>query len=251
MPRRIDIEMMIIKIAGAAFLLIFVVSGLSALARKRRRKLSPAVVLGAGLTFAMVCVRVILGGDLLPAPAPRVSTVLVGASWLSAAFLVLKVVDFLVIGEYLIDRHGAYIPDVVRQLIVGVGLVAAGLVILQVLLKINPIALVALPTVMTAIVGVALRDTLVRFFSGIALGKMIRVGDWGSVLDREGNGRLPRNHERFFQAAHPAFERGHVFGPVAGRLQIGLLTVRPGAPRALPGPRRWPFPTGVRNDAGG
>jgi small-conductance mechanosensitive channel len=178
--------MTITKIAGAAFLLIIIVSGLSVLAHKRQRKVSPVVVLGAGLTFALICLRVLLGGDLLPAPVPMVSTALVGASWLSAAFLVLKVFDFLVIGEYLIDRHGAYIPDVVRQLIVGVGLVAAGLVILQVLLKINPIALVALPTVVTAIVGVALRDTLVRFFSGIALGKMIRVGDWVSVLDREG-----------------------------------------------------------------
>src|SRR5262245_31578601 len=178
--------MMIMKIAGAAFFLICIVWGLSILARKRQRKLSPTIVLGAGLTFSLILVRVMLGADLLPAPSPRASTVLVGASWFSAAFLGLKILDFLLIGEYLIDRHGAYIPDVVRVLLVGVGLVAAGLVILEVLLDINPIALVALPTVMTAIVGVALRDTLVRFFSGIALGKIVRIGDWVSVLDREG-----------------------------------------------------------------
>jgi small-conductance mechanosensitive channel/CRP-like cAMP-binding protein len=181
-----DMWMVLTKIAGTAVLLIVIVVGLSALARTRHRTLSPTIVLVAGVAFVLIGVRVVVGAGLLPAPSPRMSAVLVGASWFSTTFLVLKILDFLVIGEYLIDRHGVYLPDVVRVLIVGVGLFAAGLVILDVLLDINPVALVALPTVMTAIVGVALRDTLVRFFSGIALGKIVRIGDWVSVLDREG-----------------------------------------------------------------
>ena len=181
-----DVGMMIAKISGAALFLILIVGGLSMLAHKRRRKLSPVVVLGAGVCFVLLSLRVLFKGDAFPAPSPTALMVLTGVTWFSAAFLTLKVLDLLVIGEYLIDRHGAYIPDVVRLLMTGVGLAATGLVILQALLQINPIALVALPTVMTAIIGVALRDTLVRFFSGIALGKMIRIGDWVSVLDCEG-----------------------------------------------------------------
>src|SRR5262245_33469321 len=145
--------MMIMKVAGAAFFLICIVWGLSILARKRQRKLSPTIVLGAGLTFILIWVRVMLGADLIPAPSPRVTTVLVGASWFSAAFLVLKILDFLLIGEYLIDRHRAYIPDVVRVLLVGVGLVAAGLVILEVLFGINPNAAVCLRAVFAAVVA--------------------------------------------------------------------------------------------------
>jgi small-conductance mechanosensitive channel len=51
---------------------------------------------------------------------------------------------------------------------------------------INLVALVALPTVAAAMVGVALKDTLTRFFSGIELGKIVKVGDWITVADREG-----------------------------------------------------------------
>ena len=123
---------------------------------------------------------------MLPAPSPTGVLVLTGATWLSVSFVALKTLDLLVIGEYLIDRHSAYIPDIVRMLIMGVGLAATALVIVQVLFQVDPVALVALPTVMTAIVGVALRDTLVRFFSGISMGKMIRIGDWVSVMECEG-----------------------------------------------------------------
>jgi len=178
--------MMIPYIIGAAILLIMLVSGLSVLERKRGRTLSPTIVLSALLTFGLICVSFMQDADLLPPFTPAIDEVLLGATWFIFAFLVLKAIDLLLVGEYLIHRHGAHVPDVVRVLMTIVGLAGTGLVILQVLLDINPIALVALPTVMTAIVGVALRDTLVRFFSGIALGKIIRVGDWVSVLDREG-----------------------------------------------------------------
>ena len=59
---------------------------------------------------------------------------------------------------------------------------AAGVLILWLVMGVNLVAFVALPTVAAAMVGVALKDTLIRFFSGIELGKIVKVGDWITVL---------------------------------------------------------------------
>jgi len=54
-----------------------------------------------------------------------------------------------------------------------------------------------------AMVGVALKDTLTRFFSGIELGKIVKVGDWVSVLDREGIvTHIGMEHVTLFSRAH-------------------------------------------------
>jgi hypothetical protein len=85
-------------------------------------------------------------------------------AYLGLAFLVLAVLDVLVVGEYLIERKGRYVPNVVRHLLLGAGVVAAGVIILRLVMNINLLALVALPTVAAAVVGVALKDTVARFF---------------------------------------------------------------------------------------
>lgn len=174
------------KLAFTALGIIVVVAGLAYLAQKRRKTFPLSVIAGAGLTLLLSgAVLVFKSGLVNPLP-PFVLDWLTFAAYLGASFLLLKTVDLILIGDYLVERRGTYIPDVVRSLVLSAGLVAAALIILRLVMNINVIALVALPTVATAVVGVALRDTLVRFFSGIALGKMIRVGDWVSVVDREG-----------------------------------------------------------------
>src|SRR3989442_4227871 len=51
---------------------------------------------------------------------------------------------------------------------------------------INVVALVAIPTAVTAVIGFALQDTLKRFFAGIMLGKLVRVGDWVRLAGQVG-----------------------------------------------------------------
>src|SRR5207245_7535091 len=51
---------------------------------------------------------------------------------------------------------------------------------------INVGALVAIPTVATAVIGFALQDTLKRFFAGLMLGKLVRVGDWVRLAGQVG-----------------------------------------------------------------
>lgn len=108
------------------------------------------------------------------------------AAWLGTSFFLFTVFDVLIIGEWLIERGQRYIPDIVRQMLIGAEVVAAGVMILWLVMGINLVALVALPTVAAAMVGVALKDTVTRFFAGIELGKIVKVGDWITVLDREG-----------------------------------------------------------------
>ncbi len=174
------------KLAATALGIVAVVAGLAYLAQKRQRAFPLSVIVGAGLTLLLAGVVLVFRSGLVAPLSPGALNWLEVGAYLGASFLFLKTVDLLFIGDYLVERRGTYIPDVVRSLILFTGLTAAALVILRLVMNINVIALVALPTVATAVVGVALRDTLVRFFSGIALGKMVRVGDWVMVLDREG-----------------------------------------------------------------
>ncbi len=108
------------------------------------------------------------------------------AAYLGTAFFLLKAADLLVVDDFLVAKKGLYIPDLLRLLVILAGLAGAGLVLLRTVLGINLVALVAIPTAATAIIGFALQDTLKRFFAGLMLGKLVRVGDWVCVAGKEG-----------------------------------------------------------------
>ena len=153
----------------------------------RRGKPVPVLPFYAGGVGVFFVVASLIGHSGLGASVPHfVQSCLNVAAWLGAAFFFFTILDVLIIGEWLIERGQRYIPDIVRQLLIGAEVVAAGVLILWLVMGINLVALVALPTVAAAMVGVALKDTLTRFFSGIELGKIVKVGDWVTVLDREG-----------------------------------------------------------------
>lgn len=153
----------------------------------RRGKPVPVLPFYAGGVGVFFVLASLIGHSGLGASLPHfVQSCLAVTAWLGAAFFVFTILDVLIIGEWLIERGQRYIPDIVRQLLIGSEVVAAGVVILWLVMGINLVALVALPTVAAAMVGVALKDTLTRFFSGIELGKIVKVGDWVTVLDREG-----------------------------------------------------------------
>lgn len=108
------------------------------------------------------------------------------AAYLGTAFYLLKAADLLLLEDYLIAKKGIHIPELLRLLLVISGLAASALVFLRTVMGINVVALVAIPTAATAVIGFALQDTLKRFFAGLMLGKLIRVGDWVCVAGKEG-----------------------------------------------------------------
>lgn len=107
-------------------------------------------------------------------------------AYLGTVFFLLKAADLLLLEDYLVAKKGFYIPDLLRLLILLTGLAAAGLVFFRTILGINVVALVAIPTAATAVIGFALQDTLKRFFAGLMLGKLVRVGDWVCLAGKEG-----------------------------------------------------------------
>jgi small-conductance mechanosensitive channel/CRP-like cAMP-binding protein len=107
-------------------------------------------------------------------------------AYLVVSFVVLKTLDLLFIEDYLIEKRGNYIPRILRMIILVVGLTLAGLVLLRAVLEVDPLALIALPTIATAVVGFSLKDVIARVASGIQLGRMIHVGDWVTLMDKEG-----------------------------------------------------------------
>lgn len=108
------------------------------------------------------------------------------AAYLGTAFLLLKAMDILLLEDYLIIKKGLYIPDLLRVLFLLAGLAIAGIIFLRTVIGINVVALVAIPTAATAVIGFALQDTLKRFFAGIMLGKLVRAGDWVRLAGQVG-----------------------------------------------------------------
>lgn len=153
----------------------------------RRSKPAPSLPFYAGGVGLVLVIAALVGHSALVSPVPHlVRAGLDVLAWLGASFFIFTILDILIIGEWLIERGQRYIPDIVRHMLLGTEVVAAGVLILWLVMGINLVALVALPTVAAAMVGVALKDTLTRFFAGIELGKIVKVGDWITVLDREG-----------------------------------------------------------------
>ncbi|MBA5865481.1 MAG: mechanosensitive ion channel [Nitrospira sp. CR1.3] len=148
----------------------------------------------AGIEFYAGCLSAVLLAFLLELTAQGFVTQV--PSWAQASltfmaylvmsFVILKALDLLFIEDYLIERQGKYIPRILRLIILLVGVTLAGLVLLRAVLEVDPLTLIALPTIATAVVGFALKDIIARLASGIQLGRMIHVGDWVTLMDKEG-----------------------------------------------------------------
>src|SRR6266581_1191021 len=82
------------------------------------------------------------------------------AAYLGTAFLLLKAMDILLLEDYFIIKKGLYIPDLLRLLLLFSGLAVAGIIFLRTVIGINVVALVAIPTAATAVIGFALQEIL-------------------------------------------------------------------------------------------
>ena len=123
-------------------------------------------------------------------PPVRLSQAEIGwfrfAIGLGIALSCLIVLDHLLLEGYLVQKRGLYLPGPLRIAIQVALLAIVGLILLRTALKINVIALVAVPTVLTAVIGFALKDTIARLFEGIMLGRIMHIGDWVNLVGREG-----------------------------------------------------------------
>ena len=174
---------------GATFVLAAVLFGVYILmARKRAKKVPRSFFAIYVVTLSLYVLLILNESDLVEWVDLWEGAYLWTefAAYLGTAFFLLKAMDILLLEDYLIAKKGLYIPALLRLLILFSGLAVAGMFFLWTVMGINVAALVVIPTAATAVIGFALQDTLKRFFAGLMLGKLIRVGDWVQLAGKEG-----------------------------------------------------------------
>ncbi len=103
-----------------------------------------------------------------------------------AALGVVSLIDVFFLQYYLVQLKQIYVSPPLRAVVKMSIFILAILPILRFVLHFNPLALVAIPTIATAGLALALQDTLKTFIAGIALGHIVRLGQWISFEGREG-----------------------------------------------------------------
>lgn len=158
------------------------------MARKRAKKVPRSFFAVYWLTLTLYVVLILNESELIRAVNLWEDAYLWTkfAAYVGTAFFLLKAADLLILEDVLIAKKGVHIPALVRLLVLLSGLAVAVLVFLRTVLGIDVVALVAIPTAITAVIGFALQDTLKRFFAGLMLSKLVRVGQWVSVAGKEG-----------------------------------------------------------------
>lgn len=103
------------------------------------------------------------------------------------AFLGLHVfvcaLDLALFGWFFAKRQDANVPSIFRFVVLTAVYVGVGLILLNVTLGINIMPLLATSTIITAVFGFALQDTLKNLFSGLTMSfeKRFKQGDWIQV----------------------------------------------------------------------
>ncbi len=95
-----------------------------------------------------------------------------------SGYFAIEVLDVFAVDYYLINVRKTYVFPPLRKVIFLVLYVLVLIVLLGTILKINLLALVAIPTVLTAGIAFALQDTIKKFLAGIVLGRVLKEGDW-------------------------------------------------------------------------
>jgi small-conductance mechanosensitive channel len=177
-----------LKLGLTVTLALFLFGLYFAMARRRARKVPMSFFALFIVTLGLYVVLILDENDLIEwVDLPKTLHLWTRfVAYLGTAFFLLKGADLVFVEDYLIRKKGLYIPDLLRLLIVTAGIAVAALIFLRIMLGIDLIALVAIPTVLTAVIGLALQDTIKSFFAGLMLGKLVRVGDAVILAGREG-----------------------------------------------------------------
>jgi len=185
-----DVPEYFIALKGAGAILLSglpLYAGLWYFSHRRRLNLSFGMTLNfmsvfllfAGLAFLLASPL----ADNLPGKAISAYLFL---TCIAGAFSAVSLVDVFFIQHYLTRVKKVYVSPPLRTIIKFGIFCGALLIILRFVLHFNPLALVAIPTIATAGLALALQDTLKTFIAGLSLGKIIRLGEWISFHDKEG-----------------------------------------------------------------
>ncbi len=119
---------------------------------------------------------------------PTVGRIMRGTIFVFGIYLAFRLLEHIFVRRVVKEKKRVEIPRIVRDIIRLAVLVLAVLFALKAFLGLEPTALIATSTVLSAIIGLAMQDVLANIFAGIALqiGKPFRVGDWVTAYDQTG-----------------------------------------------------------------
>lgn len=128
----------------------------------------------------------VLAMPIEAAGAATLLTILNLVAVLLLAFGLVGVVGMALFDVFLL-RLGVRVPSILRDLIQGVAFIVAIMGVLR-QSGVNLLSLVTTSAVLTAVIGLALQDTIANLFSGLALqiDRTLLVGDWVQVGQRVG-----------------------------------------------------------------
>ncbi|HEY9678227.1 MAG TPA: mechanosensitive ion channel domain-containing protein [Drouetiella sp.] len=95
-------------------------------------------------------------------------------------YIIVQAIDLVFFGWYLTKKRDANVPSVLRAFVIGGIYIVFGLIFLEWALGVNVLPLLATSTVVTAVLGLALQDTLKNLFAGLTMSfeRRYRQGDW-------------------------------------------------------------------------
>ncbi|MEE8638998.1 MAG: mechanosensitive ion channel domain-containing protein, partial [bacterium] len=111
---------------------------------------------------------------------PTVGRIMRGTIFVFGIYLAFRLLEHIFVRRVVKEKKRVEIPRIVRDIIRLAVLVLAVLFALKDFLGLEPTALIATSTVLSAVIDLAMQDVLANIFAGIALqiGKPFRVGDW-------------------------------------------------------------------------
>ncbi|MDQ6894961.1 MAG: mechanosensitive ion channel family protein [Acidobacteriota bacterium] len=200
------------------------------------RRLAGPVLLFFGVLLAVFGLRSLGVGAFQPGDARNLGALSIG---IAAAIVLTRVLDYAIFDVGFRVRRRAAAPALLRQLVsIVVFLAVAAAVIKSILPDVHLGAVFTTSAILTAIVGLALQDTLGNLFAGLALhlertmrvGDMIRYGEtFGTVEQlswREIRLRTTEGNLLLIPNSLAGRERLEVFArpgpPVARTLRVGL-----------------------------
>jgi small-conductance mechanosensitive channel/CRP-like cAMP-binding protein len=117
-----------------------------------------------------------------------VGRVLYGLIFVFGIYLAYGLVEHVFVRRISKEPRLIELPRIVRDVIRLAIIILATLFALKAFLGLEPTALIATSTVLSAVIGLAMQDVLANIFAGISLqmGKPFRVGDWVTVYNQTG-----------------------------------------------------------------
>lgn len=117
-----------------------------------------------------------------------VGRVLYGLIFVFGIYLAYGLVEHIFVRRISKEPKPVELPRIIRDIIRLAIIVLAVLFALKAFLGLEPTALIATSTVLSAVIGLAMQDVLANIFAGISLqiGKPFRIGDWVTVYNQTG-----------------------------------------------------------------